>query len=364
MQRRLPLALTLAPLALAAVATPVLAQQKPSGAASQVQPLKQFKDWTIGCDNVRNCTALGLSPDESMMGPYVKIDRAGTAAATPEVTFVAIPDDDVKVADPGLKLTLDGKDIPGLSAQPLKASADGDLVRATLPAEQVGAFIAALRNGTNLNLQLLDGTKEAANGTVSLAGSAAALLYMDDQQKRIGTVTALARKGDAPASSIPAQPDLPVVAAKRMTEIDGKAKPPLPAGIVRPKDGFCTDGYPDIVIKLSPSQTLWGVCSQAAAYNFDYEFYVAGQGRPKPAAFTAPGFAQERGASVLTSPGLADDGMTIGSFAKGRGLGDCGVITEWAWDGTAFRPMNVSMMGACRGVSADDWPVLFQAKRG
>ena len=31
---------------------------------------------------------------------------------------------------------------------------------------------------------------------MSLKGSAAALLYMDDQQKRVGTVTALVRPGD------------------------------------------------------------------------------------------------------------------------------------------------------------------------
>ncbi len=358
MPRHLRLAFALAPLAIAA---PALAQQEPQ-ATTQVQPLKQFKDWTVGCDNVRTCTALGLTPDEGTMGPYVRIGRSGAADAAPSIGFAMVLSDGVQAVSPGLKLTLDGKDIPGFPSQPLKASVADDVVRAELPAGQAEAFVAALRNGTRLNVQLLDGSKEAANGAISLAGSAAALLYMDDQQKRIGTVTALARKGDAPASGIPPVPELPVVAAKRMTDLS-KAKQPLPSGIARPKGEFCKE-YPDMVVGLSAGQTLWGLCSDAAAYNFDYRFFVAGQGRAKPAAFTAPGLVQERDAGVLTSPALSDDGMTLGSFAKGRGLADCGVLAEWAWDGTAFRLMRATMMDSCRGVLADDWPVLFQARRG
>jgi len=344
------------------LAAPALAQPKPA-ATMQVQPLKSFKDWSVGCDNIRNCTALGLSPDEGMFGPYVKITRTGAADAAPEIAFAMILDDGVKVdGSAGLKLTLDGKDIPGLPARPLTASVDEDIVRARLPAGSVAAFVAALRNGTSLKVQLLDGSREAAVGTISLAGSAAALLYMDDQQKRVGTVTALARRGDAPATAIPPVPDLPVVAAKRMTDVS-QSKPPLPAGIARPREESCRD-YPDMVVRLSPSMTLWGLCSSPAAYNFDYKFFVAGQGKPKLAAFTAPGLISERDPGVLTSPGLSDDGMTIYAFAKGRGLGDCGVSADWAWDGTGFRLMRLSMMDSCRGVLSDDWPMLFQAKGG
>jgi hypothetical protein len=358
MPRRLRLAVALAPLAFA---SPVLAQQKPQ-AVMTVQPLKQFKDWSIGCDNARNCTALGLSPDEGIMGPYVKISRSGAADAAPAISFAMVLDDGAQAVSPRLRISLEGKDIPGLPAQPLPASVADDLARAELPAASAEAFVAALRNGTRLNVQLLDGAKEAASGAISLAGSAAALLYMDDQQKRVGTITALARRGDAPASSIPPVPELPVVAAKRMTDLS-KAKPPLPAGMTRPKGELCKD-FQEMVVRLSASQTLWGLCSDAAAYNFDYRFFVAGQGRPKVAAFTAPGLVQDRDSGVLTSPSLSDDGMTLTSYAKGRGLGDCGVLAEWAWDGAAFKLMRATMMDTCRGVLSDDWPVLFQAKRG
>jgi hypothetical protein len=56
--------------------------------------------------------------------------------------------------------------------------------------------------------------------------------------------------------------------------------------------------------------------------------------------------------------------MTLSSLALGRGVGDCGVAAEWAWDGKAFRLMRAIMMSSCRGVPVEDWPVLFRARRG
>jgi hypothetical protein len=362
MQRLLPVLAALAPLAILAHAAPSVAQQKPSAAAMQVQPLKQFKDWAVGCDNARSCTALGLSPDEGVFGPYAKIGRTGAADAAPTVSFAMALKDGVQVSSPRLKITLDGNEISGLAAEPVPARVADDVVRTDLPAAQIDAFVAALRNGTRLNIQVLDGSKAAASGAISLAGSAAALLYMDDQQKRVGTVTALAHKGDAPAASTPPVPELPVVAAKQLTDVS-ETKPPLPAGMTRPEEGFCA-GFPVIVISLPANRTLWGLCSNAAAYNFDYTFFVAGQGQPKRAVFTAPGLAQDRGSGVLTSPVLSVDRLTLSSLALGRGVGDCGVAAEWAWDGKAFRLMRATMLDSCRGVQVEDWPVLFRARRG
>ena len=51
----------------------------------------------------------------------------------------------------------------------------------------------------------------------------------------------------------------------------------------------------------------------------------------------------------------------LGSFAKGRGLGDCGDEAQWIWDGRAFQILSMRVMPVCRGVPGDDWPVLYQA---
>ena len=71
-----------------------------------------------------------------------------------------------------------------------------------------GELVGALRNARALEVRGADG---ARLGLVSLAGASAAMLYMDERQRRIGTVTALVRTGPQPASAVPAPPALPQV---------------------------------------------------------------------------------------------------------------------------------------------------------
>jgi hypothetical protein len=37
------------------------------------------------------------------------------------------------------------------------------------------------------------------------------------------------------------------------------------------------------------------------------------------------------------------------AFAKGRGIGDCGVGDDYVWDGDRFRLAEQIAMGECRG---------------
>ena len=108
---------------------------------------------------------------------------------------------------------------------------------------------------------------------------------------------------------------------------------------------------------------LWQICSSAGAYNFRYRFTLVSQGKATLAKFIMPGQAQdpeENAASV--SPSLSKDGKILSSFDKGRGLGDCGVSADWAWDGKTFRLVEYRFMGDCRGVPWDEWPFLFKAQ--
>ncbi|WPP04621.1 DUF1176 domain-containing protein [Methylocella tundrae] len=326
-----------------------------SNPAAQAQSLKQFKDWTIGCDNLRTCTALGLLPDQNA-GAYVKVSRTGAGDDQPVVAFTVDAENPAKA--PQLKVLLDGMTGPGLPSKPLPARQDGDFVTATLTGDGARAFLEALRPAKTLTVQLIDGASTGDPAIISLAGSAAALLYMDAQQNRLGTVTALVQRGSAPASSVPAAPAPPSIAAITMSEI--KTAPKRPAGIHLSKDESCKD-YDPIVVRLSPDQTLWGVCEQAAAYNFRYRFWIADAGRATLAAFKIPG-KSDADPAELVSPYLLEDGLTLGAEDKGRGVGDCGEISEWAWDGAAFQLIRFRQMNECRGVSSNDWPALYTAK--
>ncbi|WP_081689244.1 DUF1176 domain-containing protein [Inquilinus limosus] len=325
-----------------------------TAAAPSAGPLKQFKDWVIGCDNLRGCTALGLTAEDGADVAYLSVSRTGAAEEGPRVAVTLLADDPVSGA--ALTLAVDGQ-----GSAPLPVTWDGDYATAALPDAAAAQLLAALRSARTLTVGLRAGSKTVKSATVSLAGATAALLFMDDQQKRVGTVTALVRKGDAPASSIPPVPDPPKLEARKMAALSDPL-PPLPQGLERSRDESCKDAE-DVVLRLSDTAVLWGLCDDAGAYNQDYRFWITGAGAPKPVSFAIAGDLDGSDSALLVNPSLSDDGMTLNGFYESRGVGDCGEVADWAWDGEALRLARLARMDECRGVAPDDWPVLFRTGR-
>lgn len=346
--------------ALLAVAAPL-----PAAAADRAGELKAFRDWIIGCDNTLSCTALGLAPADGAGSAFVKITRAGGPAAGPEVTVVVYAE--TTPAAPRLRLRLDGGKGPGLPSDVLATEFDGQFARARLTGAEAAAVIAALLPAKGLSVELLDGNKSLSSSPVSLSGSSATLRYMDAEQGRAGGVTALVATGSAPASAVPAPPAVPVVTAEAMSEL---SPPPnrRPAGIPAANADDCPIDTTEMAVTLPGGRTLWGVCISAGAYNFTYDFWIAGSGKPQPARFEVPGagavmsMGEEDDFGALTNPGLSEDGLVLSAFSKGRGIGDCGSLGEWAFDGERFRALTYAAMDTCMGVPPDDWPVLWTAR--
>jgi hypothetical protein len=173
--------------------------------AADAAGTKTVKDWTAVCDNVGTCTAFGFSPETDDTDAYLVVRRAAGGAAAPSVTVVFDPGDKELAAD--WRLTLDGKPIAGVGLAHAAGSDGG--ARARISPAAAAALIEALRGGQTL--ELVEAGKPLAG--VSLAGSAAVLLWVDDQQGRVGTVTALTRKGPKPASAVPPPAAPPLIAA-------------------------------------------------------------------------------------------------------------------------------------------------------
>lgn len=313
-----------------------------------------YKDWTIGCDNTKRCTAIGRGTVEFAIGAYVVVKREAGPAAVPAVEVV-LPMDGPPA---GVTLTIAADD-PKAGVLPKGTTAvdDNGYVRTRFSGDEAAAFVAAVRNASRLQVTPKPGGADAASA-VSLSGMSAALLKMDDVQGRVGTVTALVKAGQKPASAVPAAPALPVVAAVKLAELSGSGPKSLPREPAA--DTGCPEQSLEIGFSLGGSTALWGTCTSAGAYNFFYDFYVFDGAKQRPAVFPQPPGTGEASGS-LTNPWLSDDGRAIGAFEKGRGLGDCGVLGSWAFDGKALQVVEYSMMGDCVGVSPDDWPVLWRA---
>ena len=315
--------------------------------------LKEFKDWVVGCDNLRFCTVLGLTPQDDGNVAYIRITRDGAADAKAQGEVVAWADEGTTK----LFFTVDGD-----RAQLPAKTIDG-YARATLS----DAVLEKLANANEIRVATVAAGGNRVNDPINISpnGAAAALRYMDAEQKRDGGVTALVAKGDKPASDIPAPPAMPQVVALKIENLD---PPPTarPTGLGEPDEDLCTRGTPYIAYKLSETQTLWGVCLDLAAYNFTYTYYLAQNGTAKLLTFRMPGAGETSeglGDGTLTNVWLEEDGRSLHSGGLGRGVGDCGESAEWVWDGAAIQPAGYSAMPQCRGLSPNDWPVLYRAKK-
>ena len=330
------------------------------GGAAQAQTVRRFKDWLAACDNRNTCTLFGFEARDDPSGAYVRLVRTGAADAAPAVDADVSLDSDVKA--PRLTLSLVGATAGQAPSEALPAP-DG---RAAFPSDRIGPFLQSLATAKALRIILRDGPRQVDDRAISLEGAMAALRFVDALQHRAGGVTAMVARGPASASSVPPVPAPPIISAVRISRIAAPL-PPAPEQ-VRPSED-CTSGtgrdYARIAFRLDRDRTLWGACDAWGPYNQDYRFYVAEHGvatRLSISGYDVPGQTRRpdtRG--ILTSPELGKDGRTISATVKDEGLGDCGVATDWVWNGTALLLSAMQAMPVCRGVSIDSWPELYKA---
>jgi hypothetical protein len=339
-------------------------------AAPASAEIKQLRDWIAACDNLRACSAFGFDAELSGNN-YIRLERDGAAEAAPRITIVVEAQKDVK-----FRLAFDDPALAGLPSGPVAGETTGDdddFKRLTIAEPQaVAAALASLRKAKTLVIARIDPAgappSDPAKSEISLSGLAAALLWIDDQQKRVGTVTALIGRGDKPAAAVPPVPTMPVVtAAKRAT---GPVPKKAPAAVVTKARAVCEDkkvGEPDDVVRLDANAVMYSfVCtSLSGAYNFFNALVVDAPGKQvRLAEFRFPREygATDRDYSPINA-GFDEATQTLSTFNKGRGLGDCGSTADWVWDGQAFRLILSKTMPECHGIGESDWPVLYRAER-
>jgi hypothetical protein len=303
----------------------------------------------------------------------VRLDAGGQA--TPQILAglsAFAGEDEVS----GLRLVLDGRSRTLDAGNRDSGSA--------VPADQVRAALTDLAAAGSIVVRM--GETEAA---LPAAGAAAAMLWIDERQGRLGAASALIRRGDRPASSVPAPPALPRVEAAPAVDqgaLAGAADPmedgaaaglALPAAVealARVKACRAETSYNEYLrnavfaARLGQNTQLWGVPCFSGAYNAGYDLYLTdGQGRaPRLARF--PGWRD----APREEGDIADEGLvnpvydaranTIRHFPRGRGLGDCGTMQSWTWTGRAFVLNAERALGDCWGMSPALWPTTWRTR--
>ena len=354
-------------------AAPILLACQPAAAAD----VKDFRDWHAACDNLRDCNAYGF--DASLSGAaYLRIERGGAPNAPAKITLALDAND-------GVTFTLKFNDpsLPGLPDNAISGTkSEEDERRRVVLTDTVSAdaLIGSIRKADKIIITRQDppGAKEKSDrveSEISMSGAVAALLWIDEQQMRLGTMTALISKGDKPASAVPRQPKPPVIVPTKIASGTPPAKT-APALIAK---GRALCGEEDEGSKLTETWPLgnnrflyaFNCPDSGGAYNYHYGFLVATGGNPATARAVKFEWPIKVG-SIETDPGYEviavnpifdAKTMTISTFGKGRGLGDCGTSEDWVWDGKTFRLALLKMMGQCRAVPLYDWPTLYRTER-
>jgi hypothetical protein len=341
-------------LSLLCVGTALVAASTPAPTPGKTET---FKDWTVGCDNGLACQAVSLATEgdsDGTLSMVIARPSGPTAALTIAMSGFTSKADryriviDGRVAETGtMQVGSETIGISGANAMKLaRAMARGSAMRVIDSA------------GTDL-------------GSASLAGVAAALRHMDAQQGRAGSRGAVIATGPRMATARKAA--IPVIAVRKIAPSD--MLPDAAALVALSENSACAEerfgSTQDTAYSLGTGpngpQALVLLNCGAGAYNFSSGVYVgqrnsAGKWTFEPAKFDygAAGFSVDSKIPILINADWDAAKQSLGSYAKGRGLGDCGSSESWVWDGAMFRLTNATVMGECRG--SLDWIPVWRAE--
>ena len=331
--------------------------------APQLGEVKIFKDWAVGCDNGGVCQAVSLLPETGEVG--------GNGWGGPITMFRTGDKQDILK----IRVSVEMNDIDRY-----RMIVDGMLVdtgpvnMGDDPIEIVGQDARKVANAIiRGNDLIILGPQGGKLTHISLAGSAAALRYMDSRQKRTGTRTALVAKGRRDFTAL--ETNVPVISTDQW-----KISKTIPetAEIVSLVEGSDCKGerfgvVEDQVFPLGQRgekiRALVLVSCGSGAYNFSSAAYIgeidkaddAAQWNFKPAKFDFnPGWNEENKTVLLVNGYWDEKDQILGSYAKGRGPGDCGNSQSYVWDGEQFRLIEASSMEECRGVL--EWITIWRAR--
>lgn len=341
----------------AAVAGPKAQVRTAVGAmpAERASGQQKFRDWLAVCDNVGTCHAFGPASEGT---GWVRISLPAGPAATPGVLFGFWSDDGVFEGPSSLKV--DGATFPARA----ETGADAPPVAAVSP-DVARALVDAMAQGTAMTA-----TVGAHSVPISLTGTAAALLWIDERQGRLGTTTALVRRGARPASTVPTAPAAPRIEAApavAQTGYGDQAGQTLPAAVeALPDVARCraeTAFNPDLQTVISSARldadtVLWSVPCGLGAYNFANAYFTTTPQGTNPRRLTFPGVSG-RPHDLLVNASYDPATRVIDAFNKGRGLGDCGMADRWTWTRQGFVLKSSSEMSECWGVPAEYWPASW-----
>ena len=291
------------------------------------------KDWELSCDNIGTCRAAGYGVNTGEISVLLT-RQAGPGQQVTGLTTFAQTQNDIP-ANASVSMFIDGQSQGTLTAK--------DREHFRFNNSQITALLQALIQDKKIEIAL-NGQRK----TLSSAGANAVLLKMDEFQKRIGTQSALLRKGKASDENVLAGVPAPVIIAAPVTPsapttpLTANQRTLLEKKLTNDCDDWNNENIPAkdrqlTLTAIDKSHTLiQGLCWRAA-YNEGYAMWVVDNTLTSDPQL------------ITTDATSYADGM-ITFFNKGRGIADCVSGEEWVWDGKTFVRSLKYTTGDCREI--------------
>lgn len=319
---------------------------------------QRFTDWQVTCNNQNFCVARNVGAHDGLVMTLSRSAGARTDAVL-RIDYGGLERAVTNTLPLEPALLLDEKplipDPKNWRITPLHLITDNSTV--------IDAFLSEIKEGQSITLR-------DARPAISLQGFKAALLFIDTQQKRVGSETAWVRKGNLPPLSVPPAPALKEVAQASLA----------PAALTREERNDLMD-YGTWRINtsqcsldplkrevsvgvLSDDKALLMVSCEAGAYNTINLAWIVSRQKPfaaRPVLLHLPFQPQDASRDLeLINASFDEPTRELVTLAKGRGLGDCGVQTRWRFDGQRFRLVRYAAQSVCDGwQGADAWPTQW-----
>lgn len=319
---------------------------------------QSFSDWQVTCNNQNFCVARNTGEHRGLVMSLSRSAGAKTDASL-RIDLGGLSAPPVKEPDIAPRLLLDNV--------PLKlTSQHWQLTPWHLKTDDTGTittFLKTIQEGQALTLR---GGKQ----TISLAGLKAALLFIDAQQKRVGSETAWIKKGDSPPLSVPPAPALKKVAVVNPTPTPlthNELNDLLDYGNWRMNHSQCSldpNRREVRVTALTDDKALMIISCEAGAYNTVDLAWLVSRKKPfaaKSVRLRLPFTPSSQSSDMeLMNASFDEKTRELTTLALGRGIGDCGIQTRWRFNGQRFRLVRYAEEPSCDNWNGPDaWPTLW-----
>ena len=300
-----------------------------------------IRDWTSECDDDLLC----MATTSGSTGYQMRFTRAGGDSSAWALRFL-LKDVPKPKTEGEMSISVDGGE-PVSFYEEYGFLRDGDGVTFGLAGgADLDKLFVALRKGRKLALSYETADGKTQKQSFPLSGLAAVLLWIDEQQSRVGRSSEIS----SPAG---VEGEAELRATSEITDkIDARLKldcePPVP-------------NRPDIESYRLPGGFVLHVAPCfAGAYNFTQLYFLERRGELQLLYFADYGDAWTGTNQLFNSEYDPKTGWLSASY-KGRGVGGCGSTGQWIWSGYSFRLVEFTVWPDCDQPS-EEWTVVYKHK--